>query len=138
VLLLCVPLYLRPKRAVQRCYVDPNGAITLIRGDLGIPFDLNHFPHVRMYEMSSARFSRPGMLVLYHDTRPSFGTWIGSALFPRVDSERVVLLLNSWRDDEGYVVGPLNMDALFYQACVRAGRMPTGRRFSRGWEVRPH
>src|SRR3981189_3503745 len=48
-LLLAVLPYLRPKRAVQSCNVDKNGALTLMRGDVRIPFDLNHYRYIRRY-----------------------------------------------------------------------------------------
>ena len=138
-LLVAVLAYLRPKRAVQSCYVDQNGAITLIRGDVRIPFDLTQYRYIRMYRRS--RIPRwPTMVVLYRDTQPTSWTWLGSVLFPRVDGERVVLLFNRWWDADGYFVGPRDMAALFFQACVRAGRTPTeeDKFFGwNGWEVRP-
>ena len=79
------------------------------------------------------------MLVLYRDTQPSLLTWLGSALFPRIDDERVVLFFNRWWDADGYFVGPNNLAALFFQACVRAGRTPRekdGFFRASGWEVR--
>ena len=64
---------------------------------------------------------------------------MSSVLFPRVGDQRVVLFFNRWRDADGYFVGPHDLAALFYQACVRAGRTPTEKdRFfgASGWEVR--
>ena len=115
--------YLRPKRAVQRCYVDQNGALTLVRGDAAIPFDLNHYRYVRMHS-SRPRYGSPypSMMVLYRDTQPSMRTWLGSVLFPRVDDERIVSFFYRWFDADGYLVAPHDLAALFYQACVRAGR----------------
>jgi hypothetical protein len=52
---------------------------------------------------------------------------------------RAVLFFNRWWDADGYFVAPGNLAAVFYQACVRAGRTPTEREgFFRasGWEVR--
>jgi hypothetical protein len=136
-LLFAVLGYLRPRGAVQSCYVDQNG-ITLIRRDVTIPFDPNQFRCIRMYCTESDAVTYPSMLVLYRDTQPSLVTWIASILFPRVDDRRVVLFFNRWRDADGYLVGPHDMAALFYQACVRAGRTPTEKdRFfgASGWEV---
>jgi hypothetical protein len=48
-LFLAVLAYLRPKRAVQGCNIDQTGAITLIRGGTGIPFDLSHYRYIRMH-----------------------------------------------------------------------------------------
>ncbi|WP_156622966.1 hypothetical protein [Mycobacterium sp. 1164966.3] len=141
-LLVVVIAYLRPKRAVQCCYVDENGALTLMRRDVTIPFDLNHFRYVRLYnaEWRDTESSTPGMLVLRRDTRPSPWTWLSSVLLPRVDDERVVLFCSRWWDADGYFVGPRDMAALFFQACERAGRLPTILNHffgSDGWEVRP-
>jgi hypothetical protein len=47
-LLVAVLAYLRPKGAVQNCDVDQHGGITLIRGDVRIPFDLNLYRYIRM------------------------------------------------------------------------------------------
>lgn len=140
-LLVAALAYLRPKRAVQGCEVDPTGAITLIRRDLRIPFDLNHYRYVRMHKNLRGAYSRgaldyPSMMVLYRDTEPSVWTWLGSVLFPRVDDERVVLFFNRWHTAEGAYVGPRDLAALFYQACVRAGRTPI-KRADGGWAVRP-
>jgi hypothetical protein len=140
-LLFVLSFYLRPKGAVQSCHVDPNGAITLIRGGVRILFDLNHFRYVRMHGSRSRTMTIPSMLVLYHHTEPSMWTWLRSVLLPEVDHERVVLFINSWRDSEGYFIGPRDMDGLFYQACVRAGRTPTARGnffVPTGWEVHPN
>jgi hypothetical protein len=41
---------------------------------------------------------------------------------------------------KGFLVGPRDLAALFYQACERAGHTPTDRNnfwISPGWEVRP-
>lgn len=135
--------YLRPRRAVQSCYVDQNGAIILIRRDITIPFDVNHFRYVRMYNSEwrdTESSSTPSMLVMYRDTPPSPWTWLSSILVPRVDGERVVLFFNRWWDADGYFVGPRDMAALFFQACERAGRRPTILNHFFGsdtWEVRP-
>jgi hypothetical protein len=143
VLLLAVPAYWRPRCAVQSCFVDQNGAITLMRRDISIPLDLNYFRYVRMYNSNAGRTTYPSMLVLYRDTRPTQGTRIGSVLFPRVTQERVVVFFNRWWDADGYLLGPRDMAAVFYQACVRAGRTPkkVSSLFGdwvteRGWEVR--
>jgi hypothetical protein len=138
-LALAVLGYVRPKGAVHSCYVDQNGAITLIRRDVTIPFDLSRYRCIRMHNSRSGSMTYPSMLVLYRDTRPSMWTWLASVLFPRVDDERVVLFFNRWWDADGYFVGPRDLAALFYRACVRAGRTPTERRSffgSSGWEVR--
>jgi hypothetical protein len=135
--------YLRPKGAVQTCYVDENGAITLIRGDVAIPFDLNHFQYIRMYTAKSRYSSRyQSMLVLYQDTEPTGSTWLSSVFLPRVDGDRVVLFYNRWRDANNAIIAPSMMDDLFYQACVRAGRPPEARGGglffgSPGWDLRP-
>lgn len=128
--------YLRPKRAVQGCEVDQTGAITLTRGDVRIPFDPTYYRYIRMHENSSGMLDYPSMMVLYRDTQPTIWTWLGSVLFPRVDDERVVLLFNRWHTVDGYFVGPSTVGALFYRACVRAGRTPIAT-FEGGWEVRP-
>jgi hypothetical protein len=120
--------YLRPKGAVQSCYVDQNGAITLIRRDVAIPFDLNHYRWVRMYSSRSRMYYVvPSMLVMCRDRRPTFLTRHASILFPRVDDERVVLFFNRWWDAEGYFVGPRDLAAVFYHACVRARHTPKER-----------
>jgi hypothetical protein len=135
-LLMVFSAYLRPKGAVQSCHVDQNGVITLTRRGVTIPFDLNHFRYVRMYNSEGGDTETPGMLVLYHDTPPSIFTRWSSILWPRCDDGRVVVLFNRWWDADGYFVGPRDMAALFFQACERAGRPPTilG---SDTWEVRP-
>ena len=133
--------YLRPRGAVQTCYVDVNGTVTLIRGDAAIPFDLNHFQYVRMYMSSGRGGHHASMLVLYRDTEPTGLTWLSSIFLPRLDADRVVLFYNRWRDDDGAIIAPSMMDDLFFQACIRAGRPPQtiGWRLfgSYGWEVRP-
>jgi hypothetical protein len=134
-LLVAALAYLRPKRAVQGCEVDQIGAITLTRGNVRIPFDLNHYRYIRMHQNSSGTLNYPSMMVLYRDTVPSVSTWLGSVLFPRVDDERVILFFNRWHTADGYFVGPGTLGALFYQACVRAGRTPI-ERGDGGWEVR--
>ena len=53
---LAVLAYLRPKRAVQSCNVDQNGALTLMRGDVRIPF-LNHYRYIRLYSAKIERLS---------------------------------------------------------------------------------
>jgi hypothetical protein len=80
------------------------------------------------------------MLVLCRDVKPSMWTYMGSVLFARVDDERVVLFFNRWRTADGFFVGPRDLAALFYQACVRAGHTPTQRNnffISPGRDVRP-
>ena len=139
VLLVAALGYLRPRGAVQSCYIDHNGSITLIRRDKAIPFDLNHFRCVRMHSSRSKMMTYPSMLVLYRDAQAGVWAWPSSVLFPRVDDERVVVFFNRWWDADGYFVGPRDMAALFYQACQRAGRTPTERRSFfgvPGWEVR--
>jgi hypothetical protein len=138
--------YLRPRAAVRSCFVDHNRAITVIRRDVAISFDLTWYRYVRMYCMNYSGRARarrtPSMPVLYRDTRPSLRTWMGSVLFPRVDDERVVLFFNRWWDADGYFIGPHDLAAWFYRACARAGRMPAEKRASfgmfgaPGWEVR--
>ncbi|WP_152531253.1 hypothetical protein [Mycobacterium sp. UM_CSW] len=138
VLLVAALGFPRPRGAIQSCYVDHNGSITLIRGDGAIPFDLNHFRCVRMYSSQSRTMTYPSMLVLYRNPRPGVWAWLSSVLLPRVDDERVVVFFNRWWDADGYFVGPHDVAALFYQACARAGRTPTERRSpsgNRGWEV---
>jgi hypothetical protein len=142
-LLVVLIAYLRPKGAVQGCYVDQNGAITLIRRDVTIPFDLNHFRYVRMYNSEGGDTDSsptPSMLVLSRDTPPSPWTWLSSVLWPRVNGERIVLFFNRWWDADGYFVGPRDMAALFFQACELAGHPPTVLNHFFGsdtWEVRP-
>jgi len=70
-LLLAVLAYLRPKRAVQSCNVDQNGALTLMRGDVRIPFDLNHYRYIRLYSAKNRAIIYPSVLVLYRDVKPS-------------------------------------------------------------------
>jgi hypothetical protein len=135
-LLLAALAYLRPKRAVQGCEVDQTGAITLIRGDVRSPFNLTHYRYIRMHKNSSGLLDYPSMMVLYRGTQPTIWTWLGSVLFPRVDDERVVFFFNRWHTADGYFVGPSTLGALFYRACVRAGRTPI-KTFDGGWEVRP-
>jgi hypothetical protein len=135
-LLVAALAYLRPKQAVRGCEIDPTGAIILIHGDQRIPFDLNHYRYIRLHKNSRGVLDYPSMMVLYRDTEPSVWTWLGSVLFPRVDDERVVLFFNRWHTAEGYFVGPRDLGALFYQACVRAGRTPI-ETVDGGWEVRP-
>jgi hypothetical protein len=144
VLFIAVLAYRRPRGAVQRCDVHPNGAITLTRGDVSIALDLNNFRYVRMHNANTKYTTYPSMLALYRDTRPSRGTHLGGMLWPRVTEERVVLFFNRWWDADGYLIGPRDMAGVFYQACARAGRTPTkipslfgGWFGARGWEVRP-
>ena len=73
-LLFAVLAYLRPKRAVQSCNVDQNGALTLMRGDVRIPFDLNHYRYIRLYSAKNRAIIYPSMLVLYRDVKPSMWT----------------------------------------------------------------
>ena len=142
-LVLIAYSYFRPKRAAQSLYVDQNRAITLIRGDVRIPFDLNHFRYVRMDSSTTEVVGlgvRAVMLVMYRDTPPSIFTRWSSVLWPRCDDGRVVVFFQSWRDSEGYLLGAYDIAGLFYQACVRAGRTPkTLDHFFRqpSWEVRP-
>jgi hypothetical protein len=141
-LLVSALAYLRSNRAVQTCCVEPAGAILLIRGNVRIPFDLNHFRHVRMYIGSSDDgLDLPSMLVLTRDKRPNGRTWLSSVLFPRVDEEVVVLYFSQWRDAEGALIVPRLMADLFYRTCVAAGRTPTrldGKLFgAAGWAVDP-
>ena len=137
VLAVAVLAYLRPKRAVQGCAVGPTGAISLTSGDVRIPSEPNRYRYLRVhYNSAGGALHYPSMMVLYRDTRPSVWTWLGSVLFPRVDDERVVLFFNRWHTADGYFVGPHDLAALFYRACLRAGRTPIKRR-DRGWEVRP-
>jgi hypothetical protein len=64
--------YLRPRAAVRSCFVDHNRAITVIRRDVAISFDLTWYRYFRMYCMNysgRARVRRtPSMLVLYRDS----------------------------------------------------------------------
>jgi hypothetical protein len=60
-----------------------------------------------------------------------------SALFPRVDDERAVLLFNCWWDADGYFVVPHDLAAVFHQACARAGRTPAQMHGSFGTSARP-
>ena len=140
VLLLAVLGYLRPRGALESCNIDERGAITLMRRDVSIPFDLNYFRFIRMHNSNSRFSTYPSMLVLYRDMRPSLGTRIGSVLQPRVTDERVVLFFNRRWDADGYFVAPSDLAAVFYQACARAGRMPSripgGLFGDPGWEVR--
>lgn len=134
--------YLRPKGAVQSCYVDQNGSITLSRGDVQFPFDFTHYRYVRMDCSSTNTYgfgSGPQMLTLYRDKPPNFVNRWGSIWFPRVNDERAVLFFHGWRTAEGYFVGGYDLAALFYQACVRAGRTPVevDHFFAKpSWEVR--
>jgi hypothetical protein len=142
VVVLAVLAYLRPKGAVQSCYFDERGTISLIRRDRTVLFDLNHYRYVRMHSNSPGEsgMTYPSMLVLYRDTPPTVATWLTSVLFPRVTEERVVLFFNRWWDADGYYVGPQQLSARFYRACARAGHTPskTGGFFREpGWEVRP-
>jgi hypothetical protein len=143
-LLVAFLAYLRPKGAVQSCYVDQNGAITLMRGDVQFPFDFTHYRYVRMDCSSTNTYgfgSGPQMLVLYRDKPPNFVNRWGSIWFPRVNDERAVLFFHGWRTAEGYFVGGYDLAALFYQACVRAGRTPVelDHFFAKpSWEVRPN
>jgi len=71
---------------------------------------------------------------------------VGSALFPRVDDERVVLFFNRWRTADGFFVGPRDLAALFIKPASapgtrrHTGHTPTQRNnffISPGWDVRP-
>jgi hypothetical protein len=146
VLALGVWGYMRPRGAVRSCFVDHDGAITLMRRDVSIPLDLRRYRYVRMYCMNASYRSSvrrfPSMLVLCRDTQPGLWTWMGIVLFPRVNDERVVLLFNRWWDADGYFIAPQDLAAVFYRACARASRTPTPKRSSfgmfgaPGWEVR--
>jgi hypothetical protein len=46
---------------------------------------------------------------------------MGSALFPRVDDERVVLFFNRWRTADGFFVGPRDLAALFIKPASAPG-----------------
>jgi hypothetical protein len=138
VLLLAVLAYLRPRGAVQSCYVDQNGGITLMRRAVTIPFEPAHYRCIRMHTTQTRSKTYPSMLVLYRNMEPSWWSWLGSVLIPRVNDERVAVFFNRWRDADGYFVGPRDLGALFYQACVRAGRPPTepdGILGTDGWEA---
>jgi hypothetical protein len=122
---VAVLAYLRPKGAVQSCYIDQNGAITLIRRDVAVPFDLNHYRWVRMYSTRNKMiYVIPSMLVMLRDRRPGLFTRLASMFFPSVDNERVVLFFNRWWDADGYFIGPNDLAGVFYQACARAGHTP--------------
>jgi len=137
--------YLRGKLPAQRCNVDKNGTITLIRGNSTRLFDVTHYPYLGMYTGWSGG-AGPGsylssMLVLRRDGPLSFSSWLGCHLFPRVTDECVVLFFNTWRDaDRSYIPGGV-LGEVFYRACVHAGRRPKtlDRKPFRGpgWEVRP-
>ena len=131
---------LRPLRAVRSCYIDPSGTVTLIRGSIAIPFDLNHFRYVRMYVSRVNKVSQPSMLVMCRD--PHSGSrprWV-NFVFPCVNTERVVLFFNRWRAADDSFIGPRELGMLFFQACVRAGWTPITERSPWGtpeWEVGP-
>jgi hypothetical protein len=134
--------YLRVTRPVQSCYFDERGAVSLIRRDVTIPFDLNHYRYVRMYTSSPGEslMNYPNMLLLSRDTPPSFVTLLSSRLFPLVTDERVVLFFNRWRDADGRLISPDELSDRFYRACARAGHTPAKTRgffANDGWEVRP-
>jgi hypothetical protein len=139
---LAVLAYLRPKGAVQSCYFDERGTISLVGRGVTVAFDLNHYRYARMYSATRGELgiTYPSMLVLYRDTPPTVPTWLTSVLFPRVTEERVVLFFNRWWDADGYFVGPQQLSDRFYRACVRAGHKPSktgGFLREPGWEVRP-
>jgi len=134
-LLLAVLAYLRPKRAVQSCNVDQNGALTLMRGDVRIPFDLNHYRYIRLYsaknraiylsEHARAVSRREAKHVDVHGQCPvSTGR---RRLQPLADCRR-------------FLCRAARPGCPVYQACVRAGHTPTQRNnffISPGWDVRP-
>jgi hypothetical protein len=141
-LAVAVFAYLRVSRPVQSCYFDERGAVSLIRRDVTIPFDLNHYRYVRMYTSSPGESTTayPNMLLLSRDTPPSFVTWLSSRLFPVVAEDRVILFFNRWRDADGRYISPDELSARFYRACARAGHPPSKTRgffANRGWEVGP-
>jgi hypothetical protein len=112
----------------------------LIRRDVTIPFDLNHYRYVDMYTTTGDSTTYPNMLVLCRDTRPGIATRLSSRLFPRVTDGRVVVFLNRWRDADGRYVTPDELAARFYQACAHAGHTPSkppGFLANDGWQVRP-
>jgi hypothetical protein len=136
--------YLRGKLPVQRCDVDKNGSITLIRGNSRRLFDVTHYPYIRMYTAWSGAMGvsyLSSMLVLRRDAPLSFPSWLGCHLFPRVTDECVVLFFNCWWDaDRCYIPGGV-LGQVFHRACVRAGHRPKqiDRKLFRGpgWEVHP-
>jgi hypothetical protein len=140
VVLAAVWAVLRPLRAVRRCYVHPTGAVTLMRGKVAIPFDLNHYRYVRMYVSRVNKVSQPSMLVMCRDPQSHSRPRLVNFVFPRVNKERVVVFFNRWRAADGAFIWPRELGALFFQACVRAGRTPIEERSpwgTREWEVSP-
>jgi hypothetical protein len=140
VALAAVWAVLRPLRAVRSCYVHPSGDVTLMRGSVAIPFDLNHYRYVRMYVSRVNKVSQPSMLVMCRDPHSGARPRLVNFVFPCVTTERVVVFFNRWRAADGSFIGPRELGVLFFQACVRAGRPPITERSPWGapeWEVSP-
>jgi hypothetical protein len=133
---------LRLRGPVQSCYFDEHGGVSLIRRDVTVPFDLNHYRYVDMYTITTGETGTtyPNMLLLCRDRPPGIATRLSSRLLPRVTDERVVVFLRRWRDADGGYVTSDELAARFYRACAHVGHTPSKRRgffTNAGWEVRP-
>jgi hypothetical protein len=139
--LAAVLAVLRPLRAVRSCYVHPSGAVTLMRGNVAIPFDLNHYRYVRMYVSRVNKISQPSMLVMCRDPHSGSRPRVVNFVFPCVNTERVVVFFNRWRAADSSFIAPGELGVVFFQACVRAGRTPIKEPGPWGgtpeWEVSP-
>lgn len=143
VLLLIFLSLARPTRAVRQCNVEPNLAITFIRGSRVIPLDFNHYRYVRMH-VSNPRYGSnfPSMLVFSRDSRPGAVVLFNSMLWPRVDDGRIVFLYSKWFNADGAMIPITLLDDFFRDICRRAGHEPHMRKAEwsigpGGWEVRP-
>ncbi|MCV6976461.1 hypothetical protein [Mycobacterium bourgelatii] len=140
-LLLVAYLHAKVKEllAVQRCEVNPDGTITLIRYDRRIPFDVKHYRYVRMYRWvwgAPRHQTVPGMLILRRDSPLTFWAALSTHIYPRFDDERVIVFLQTWRTPDGTRISPDAMGQVFCQACVRAGRTPLEVEYgTSGWEL---
>ncbi|MCV6962972.1 hypothetical protein BST27_01865 [Mycobacterium intermedium] len=125
--------------AVQRCEVNHDGTITLIRYDRRIPFDVKHYRYVRMYRWvwGAPKYQTvPGMLILRRDSPLTFWAALSTHIYPRFNDERVIVFLQTWRTSDGTRISPDAMAELFCQACIRGGRTPLKVEYgTSGWEL---
>jgi len=136
---LAVLAYLRPKRAVQSCNVDQNGALTLMRGDVRIPF-LNHYRYIRLYSAKNRAIylSEHAGAVSRREAKHVDVDGQCPVSTGRRRARR--LFLQPLADCRRFLCRAARPGCPVYQACVRAGHTPTQRNnffISPGWDVRP-
>lgn len=119
----------RQRLAAQRCEVNRDGTITLIRNRRERPFDVAAYPYVRLRRFvwgAPRRLVRhvPGMLIMRRDGPVTFWNALSTHIYPRFNDECVIVFFQNWWTADGGWVAPDAMGEVFRQACIRAGRRP--------------